>query len=97
MQTIYPNLDSLAFALFTTGGRGMADLSPAVQEVVNAHHNVLCSDEPNYEAAIAAAFRAAAKRSSDLLGDVCHPKYREGVEASADFLEHIATELENHA
>lgn len=36
-------------------------LSPAAQAAVNAHHNALCSDNPNYEAAIAAALRAAAK------------------------------------
>jgi len=30
----------------------------------------------------------------DLIGDICHPKYLEGVEASSDLLDQIATELE---
>jgi hypothetical protein len=67
-------------------------LSPAAQAVLDAavHCPVFATRKR-----IAAALRAAAKRSSDLLGDIYHHKYREGVEASADFLEHIATELEN--
>jgi hypothetical protein len=43
---------------------------------------------------IAAAFRAAADRMMSLIGDIYHPKYLEGVEASVDFLEKIAAELE---
>ncbi len=43
---------------------------------------------------LAAAIRAAADRSMNLIGDVCHPKYIEGIEAASDFLEHIAAELE---
>jgi hypothetical protein len=31
-----------------------------------------------------------------LIGDICHPKYMEGIEAASDFLERIAAELENH-
>ena len=41
----------------------------------------------------AAALIAAADRMMSLIGDVCHPKYMEGIEASSDFLEQIATEL----
>ena len=37
-------------------------LSPAAQAVVNAHHNVLYSDCPDYESAIAAAIRAVANQ-----------------------------------
>jgi hypothetical protein len=43
---------------------------------------------------VAAAFRAAADRMMSLIGDIYHPKYLEGVEASVDFLEKIAAELE---
>ena len=67
-------------------------LFPAAQAVLDAAFS-----EPGFQSSIAAAFRAAAIRTTDLLGDICHPKYREGVEASADFLECIATELESHA
>jgi hypothetical protein len=42
-----------------------------------------------------AALRAASNRMMDLVGDICHPKYIEGVEASSNFLDQIATELEN--
>jgi hypothetical protein len=42
---------------------------------------------------LAAALTAAADRMMNLIGDICHPKYMEGIEASSDFLERIATEL----
>jgi hypothetical protein len=42
---------------------------------------------------LAAALTAAADRMMNLIGDTCHPKYMEGIEASSDFLERIANEL----
>jgi hypothetical protein len=80
------------------GGRGMADLSPAAQAVLGAfcasENGIYLEGDPER---LAAALRVAAERSTDLIGDLCHLKtmYAEGVEASADFLKSIATELEN--
>jgi hypothetical protein len=66
-------------------------LSPAAQAVLDAA--VLpCTIRQG----IAAALRAASDRMMDLVGDICHPKYMEGIEVSSDFLDHIATELEGH-
>jgi hypothetical protein len=44
--------------------------------------------------ALAAALRAASDRMMSLIGDINHTKYMEGIEASSDFLDHIAAELE---
>jgi hypothetical protein len=66
-------------------------LSPAARAVLDATY----SRWPRSHDWIAAAvLRAAANRMRSLIGDICHPKYLEGVEASADFLEKIAAELE---
>ena len=69
----------------------MAELSPAAQAVLDAVRQICPA--PADEIA-AAALRATADRTMDLIGDVCHPKYMEGIEAAADFLEHLAAELE---
>jgi hypothetical protein len=78
----------------------MAELSPAAQAVLDAYKNA----DAYYDAidgiyvgdtlGAAATLRAAADRTMDLIGDVCHPKYMEGIEAASDFLEHLAAELE---
>jgi hypothetical protein len=66
-------------------------LSPAAQAVLDAITEI--SPAPADEIA-AAALRAASYRITSLIGDICHPKYMEGIEASSDFLDHIAAELE---
>jgi hypothetical protein len=53
-----------------------------------------CHPRPSVELIAAAVLHAAADRIMGLIGDIYHPKYLEGVEASADFLEKIAAELE---
>jgi hypothetical protein len=78
----------------------MTDLSPAAQAVLDAAV-VVSWDWSNLEPAsssvvASATLRAASSRMMDLIGDICHPKYLEGVEASSDLLDQIATELENH-
>jgi hypothetical protein len=75
-------------------------LSPAAQAVKdavlalyvdrNVHEFGWQLDAPT----VAAALRAAADRTMSLIGDVCHPKYMEGIEAASDFLERLAAELE---
>ena len=45
--------------------------------------------------ALAAFTRVLADRMMNLIGDTCHPKYAEGIEAAADFVERIAAELES--
>ena len=77
----------------------MTDLSPAAKAVLDAwdaklNPMVTCLTHDPEREALAAAFRAASGRMMDLIGDICHPKYLEGVEASSDFLDQIATELE---
>jgi len=70
-------------------------LSPAAQAVLDAflsEWDVYAVSEARW--ATAAAIRAAADRSMNLIGDICHPKYIEGIEAASDFLERIAAELE---
>jgi len=71
----------------------MADLSPAAQFVMDAYLNAPCG-EPR-RVWVAAALRAASAQMMDLIGDIYHPKYLEGIEASSDLLDQIATELEN--
>jgi hypothetical protein len=74
-------------------------LSPAAQAVKNAVL-ALYSDENVQKfgwqldaPTVAAALRAASDRMMDLIGDIYHPKYLEGVKASSDLLDQIATEL----
>ena len=79
----------------------MTELSPAAQAVLDAYNKLSLNSRQWHDGVgpqikLADALRAVAERSSYLLGDFCHPKYMEGVEATADFLEHIATELENY-
>jgi len=72
----------------------MADLSPAAQAVLDA-----VVSQPTYATRkrIAAALCAASAQMMDLIGDIYHPKYLEGIEASSDLLDQIATELEGHS
>ena len=74
----------------------MTKLSPAAQAVWDAFNDV--SERvgvfEDYGDALAAAIRAASARMMNLVGDIYHPKYLEGIEASSDFLDQIAAELE---
>jgi hypothetical protein len=72
-------------------------LSPAAQAVWAAWNDAYEIQGPleSMDQPLGAAFRAAADRMMSLIGDIYHPKYLEGVEASVDFLEKIAAELEN--
>jgi hypothetical protein len=79
----------------------MTDLSPAAQAVLNAYRTLYAETlRPGpfvdnwQEVCAAAAIRAASARMMNLVGDIYHPKYLEGIEASSDFLDQIATELE---
>lgn len=81
----------------------MTELSPAAQAVMDAYRKRYAETlRPGpfvdnwQEVCAAAALRAASDRMMDLIGDICHPEYMEGIEVSSDFLDHIATELENH-
>jgi hypothetical protein len=79
----------------------MTDLSSAAQEVLDAwdaklNPMVTCLTHDPEREALAAALRAVSARMMDLIGDICDPEYLEGVEASSDLLDQIATELENH-
>jgi hypothetical protein len=77
----------------------VTDLSPAAQAVLDAIQDALDATAeitPRSGLVAAAALRAAADRTMSLIGDICHPKYMEGIEAASDFLERIAAELENH-
>jgi hypothetical protein len=75
-------------------------LSPAAQAVLDAAFPAY-DDETLYIATgeqhagkiAAAALRAASARMTDLVGDICHPKYIEGVESSSYFLDEISNEL----
>jgi hypothetical protein len=68
-------------------------LSPAAQAVDDATRNTwFTRDFPRPIAA--AALRAASGRTGDLIGDISHPKFAEGVLAAVDLLERIANELE---
>jgi hypothetical protein len=69
-------------------------LSPAVQAVLDAMYGINMDFNDENSALAAAALRAAADRMMSLIGDIYHPKYLEGIKASADFLENIAAELE---
>ena len=70
-------------------------LSPAAQYVWNTWNDAYEAQGPleDMGCPLAAALTAAADRMMNLIGDICHPKYMEGIEASSDFLERIATEL----
>ena len=74
----------------------MSYLSPAAQAVLDAAWKEMkyASRERSLRKGAAAALRAAADRTMGLIGDVCHPKYMEGIEAASDFLERLAAELE---
>jgi hypothetical protein len=69
----------------------MKELSPAAQAVKVAAVDAYWLLHPGQAAAL---LRAAADRTMGLIGDVCHPKYMEGIEAASDFLERLAAELE---
>jgi hypothetical protein len=66
-------------------------LSPAAQAVLDAYLNAPCGAPRRVW--VAAALRAASARMTDLVGDICHPKYIEGVESSSYFLDEISNEL----
>ena len=71
-------------------------LSPAAQAVLDAVIKQWDADRrPIASPLAAAAIRIAADRTLSLIGDVCHPKFMEGIEAASDFLEHIAAELDS--
>jgi hypothetical protein len=74
----------------------MTNLSPAAQAVLEAAFTLADNLDRDVTEAeiIAAALQAAADRTMSLIGDVCHPKFMEGIEAASDFLEQIAAELE---
>ena len=68
-------------------------LSPAAQAIDDAARDAWVEmDDPR--AIAAAALRAAANRTEDLIGYTPHPKFAEGVLAAVQFLERTATELE---
>jgi hypothetical protein len=68
-------------------------LSPAAQAVLDA---VVSHPSFATRKRIAAALRAASARMMRLGYDSVNSKYLEGIEASSDLLDQIATELENH-
>jgi hypothetical protein len=73
-------------------------LSPAAQAVLDVAACVPIPDQQAFgilRLEIAAALRAAANRTEDLIGDTSHPKFAEGVLAAGELLERIATELED--
>jgi hypothetical protein len=73
-------------------------ISLAAQAVLNAANLRWEGIDDDIPAQVAAAaLRAAADRMMGLIGDIYHPKYLEAVEASADFLEKIAAELEGQS
>ena len=79
----------------------MTDLSPAAQEVLDAAFSVYDCEalysltEGQHASRIAAAaLRAASARMMRLGYDSVNSKYLEGIEASSDLLDQIATELE---
>ena len=72
----------------------MTELSPAAKAVWEAFNEDEAGVFVDYGEKLAAALRAAADRTMSLNGDICHPKYMEGIEAASDFLDHIAAELE---
>jgi len=75
--------------------RAKPTLSPAAQAVLDGVIEQWDADRrPIASPLAAAALRVAADRMMSLIGDICHPKYMEGIEAASDFLEHIAAELD---
>jgi hypothetical protein len=79
---------------------GPEPLSPAAQAIVKAfddRYELLGPLEDDWqEQCLAAALRAATARMMHLGYDSVNSKYLEGIEASSDLLDQIATELENH-
>ena len=76
----------------------MTQLSPDAKAVLDAAV-VVSWDWSNLEPAsssvvAAATLRAVSARMTDLVDDICHPKYIEGVESFSYFLDEVATELE---
>jgi hypothetical protein len=71
-------------------------LSLAAQAIWDAFNDAYEAQGPleGMDQPLAAAFRAAADRAEDLIGDTEHPKFTEGVLAAAHFLDLIAAELE---
>ncbi len=68
-------------------------LSPTAQAVDDAARDTwFTRDFPRPIAA--AALRAAANRTEDLIGDTSHPMFAAGVLVAGDLLERIAAELE---
>jgi len=73
-------------------------LSPAAQAVLDGVIQQWDADRrPIASPLAAAALEIAADRMMGLIGDICHPKYMEGIEACSDFLEQLARELRNTA
>jgi hypothetical protein len=75
-------------------------LSPAAQAVLDAAFSVYdcealysLTEEQHASMIVVAALRAASARMTDLIIDICHPKYIEGVESFSYFLDEIANEL----
>jgi hypothetical protein len=69
-------------------------LSPAAQHFYDSYWGEGYFEAEELPRRLAAALRAASARMMNLVGDIYHPKYLEGIEASADFLDQIAAELE---
>lgn len=66
----------------------------AAREIWDAFNKAPFDDEHGENTALAVAFQVASDRMCNLIEDGCHPKYLEGVKASQDFLNNIASELE---
>ena len=77
----------------------MTDLSPAqaIAKAFDDRYELLGPLEDDWqEQCLAAAIRAASARMMRLGYDSVNSKYLEGIEASSDLLDQIATELEGH-
>jgi hypothetical protein len=73
----------------------MNHISPAAQAVMDAFRSEWPDEALKQDCkCLAAAFRAASTRMMYLCYDSINSKYLEGVEASSDFLDQIAIELE---
>ena len=69
-------------------------LSPAAQHFYDSFWGEGSFEAEELPSRLAAALRAASARMMGLVGDIYHQKYLEGIEASSDFLDQIAAELE---
>lgn len=73
----------------------MSELSPAAQAVSEAYDNAPEKETGNHRYHwLAAALRAAADHLCSEVSDGCRGLFVQGVSASAEALEEIATELE---